>query len=105
MPPERQEICPLGGAKSARRHRLPPRRAAYCFVGIPAESAGTMFFMSLASPVGCRTTMSMLHLPNGDSDRGASYDPLPCPSVRNAYGALPAPASCFFGFMLTNQTV
>ncbi len=68
------------------RRRLtvhPPRRFPYCFLGIPAESAGTMFFMSAGSPVEWRTTMIMLHLPKGDSDRVASYDPLPSPSVRN----------------------
>ena len=29
-----------------------PRPVPYCFPGIPAENAGTMFFMSPGSPVG-----------------------------------------------------
>ena len=61
----------------------PPRPVSYYFAGIPAESAGTMFFMSAGSPVGWRTTMTVLHFPKGDSDRGDSYDPFPCPSARN----------------------
>ena len=61
----------------------PPRPVPYCFLGIPAENAGTMFFMSPGSPVGWRTTMTMLHLPKGDSDREDSYEPFPCPSDRN----------------------
>jgi hypothetical protein len=61
-------------AKAGRARRSVPLRAPnrYGLAGIPADTAGAMFFMSAGSPVGWRTTMIVLHLPKGDSDSGDS---------------------------------
>lgn len=79
----RRSGWPANPEKGAECDVPPPRLVICCFPGIPAESAGAMFFMSPGSPVVWRTTMMVPHLPKGDSDRGDSYDPFPCPSDRN----------------------